>query len=119
MAVVNGDFIAPTGELTADMFPGDTLSTNITAWLAEAVVKAADNDDAQKAWVYYRAWTGVANRLGTTPAEVGIEGEGNVKTLKEQIAFAQGRAAYWRSEYEAETASQVSQRSFPILRSLR
>lgn len=119
MAVTNADFIAPTGELTADMFPGDTLSTNIDAWITEAEAKAASNDDAQKAWVYYRAWTGIANRLGTTPAEVDIEGEGNVRTLKEQIAFAQSRAAYWRSEYEAETASQVSQRSFSVMRSLR
>jgi hypothetical protein len=119
MAVVNGDFIAPTGELRADMFPGDTLATNITAWLTQAAVKAPDNDDAQTAWVYYRAWTDVANRLGTNPAEVDIEGEGGVRTLKEQIGFAQGRAAYWRSEYEAETSSVVSQRSFPLMRSLR
>jgi len=119
MAVVSGDFIAPTGELRADMFPGDTLATNIAAWITSAEAKAPDNDDAQTAWVYYRAWTSVANRLGTNPAEVDIEGEGGVKTLKEQIAFAQSRAAYWRSEYEAESSSQVSQRSFSILRSLR
>lgn len=113
------DFIAPDGELTPDMFPGDTLSANIGAYLAQAAVKAPDNDEAQTAWVYYRAWTAVANRLGTAPAEVDIEGEGGIRTLKEQLAFAQGRASYWRSEYEAETASTVSQRSFPILRSLR
>lgn len=119
MAVTATDFVAPTGELTADMFPGDTLSTNVAAYLTQAQSKAPSNDDAQTAWVYYRAWTAIANRLGTNPAEIDIEGEGSTRLLREQIAFAQSRASYWRAEYEAETSSQVSNRSFPLVRTRR
>lgn len=118
MAVAT-DFIAPEGELTADMFPGDTLATNVQAYLDQAELKAADNEDAQTAWVYYRAWTAVANRLATEPSSIDIEGEGSRQYLVPQMAAAQARANYWRSEYESLTASTVSKRSYPVMRSLR
>ena len=38
MAVVAADFYAPAGELTASLFPGETLATNVTAWLAHFAI---------------------------------------------------------------------------------
>lgn len=120
MALDVNSFTAPVGELRGDMFPGDALNTNISAWLSEAVnTKAPDNESAQIAWTYYRAWTDVANRLATNPSSVKIEGEGETRILVSQISYAQGRADYWRAEYESLVGASVSQRTFKVMRSLQ
>lgn len=119
MALKGADFTHPVGELRSEMFPGDSLYDNLAAWIAEAESKAASNEDAQKAWVYYRAWTAVADRMLTDPATIDIDGEGSRQYVLTQMQLARGRASFWRAEYESETSSQVAQRSFPVMRSLR
>lgn len=74
------DFIAPTGLLTESLFPGQTLADLVTAWLAEAESKAAAADtleqqnEAIAAWVYYRAYFDVWQRLSSNPSQLSLDG---------------------------------------------
>lgn len=56
------EFIEPAGDLTTEMFPGKDLPVFVQAWLSEAEGKTS-LVAAQRAWVYYRAFSHVANRL--------------------------------------------------------
>lgn len=74
------DFIAPVGLLTESLFPGQTLLTLVTAWLTEAESKAAAADtlerrnEATRAWVYYRAYFDVWQRLSSNPSQLSLDG---------------------------------------------
>ena len=68
MALTNSDVTYPTGDLQPSMFPDGDLSTSATAWIADAVLQTTD-EDAQKHWVYYRAYTAISNRIAATPSQ--------------------------------------------------
>lgn len=55
-------FIAPKGELTEGMYPGEDVEELVTAWLQDAQARTSD-ETRQAAWVYHRAYTHVANRM--------------------------------------------------------
>lgn len=56
------DFISPTGDLTEGMYPGEDVEELVTAWLQDAQARTSD-EARQAAWVYYRAYRHVANRM--------------------------------------------------------
>ena len=87
MALVVDDFIFPEGELSPDLFPGETLATLVTAWLADAVERAEDDVERQRAWVLHRAYRTIANRFH---AGLASESEGPVSA---SVAADQFR--YW------------------------
>ena len=106
MPLTAADFIQPTGDLHADMFPltpeereaGTTslakLTAHIDAWIAEATARTTE-EAAQRAWVYHRAYRAVWLRLNTQPVSAGLEGQGQVKFSQEQIdAFGRLSEAY-------------------------
>jgi hypothetical protein len=68
MAVTVADCEYPKGELTQAMFPDGDLVLNLGIWLAEAQAKIT-SDTAVKAWVHYRGFTAVANRIAATPSD--------------------------------------------------
>lgn len=66
MAVTITDLQYPKGELTQAMFPDGDLVLNLQTWLTEAQAKTT-SDEAIKAWVHYRGFTAIANRIAATP----------------------------------------------------
>lgn len=74
------DFISPDGLLTAALFPGQNLEAMVSAWLTEAESKAAAADtverqtEAARAWVYYRAYFDVWQRLSSNPSSLSLDG---------------------------------------------
>ena len=63
MALAASDFIEPAGELAPALFPGETLTTLVTAWIEDAEARYEDDETAQSHWVLHRAYTTVANRF--------------------------------------------------------
>lgn len=87
-----GDFIEPHGDLSEGMFPGVDLEEYVTAWLTDAQART-DDEARQRAWVYFRAYTSVANRL-----HAGLASERKA----DAAATVDGRQfAYWRAKAAA------------------
>lgn len=95
MALQALDFIEPVGELSLEMFPDRNLTSFVEAWIEDAEARAS-SDAAQRAWVLYRAFTSVANRLNNDPASAR---EGNV-----QGAYLADQIAYWRRRADEQLA---------------
>lgn len=94
--MTSADLIHPTGELSALMFPGEDMTTIVTQWLNDAVARTStivdltQQADAQRAWVYYRGYTALANRLAATPnSESSFGGEA-------QRGWSESRPTHWR-----------------------
>lgn len=113
MALSPADFVLPKGELSPEMFPGvgDLAEEGgyVDTWLAEAQEKTGD-EKAQAAWVYYRAFSAVANRLNANPASVDVEHKGSKQRLISQMQYFEQKAAEYRAEFErlTETAGKTS-----------
>lgn len=67
MALKPNDLIYPGGDLLPSLFPDGDIQTVVGVWLTEATGKTSDTD-AQRAWVYYRAYSAVATRIAGTPS---------------------------------------------------
>lgn len=119
MAISSVDFTHPGGDFTAEMFPGDTLSSNLSEWITSAEAKT-DDEDQQTAWVNHLGWRAYANRLIRTPEEVEVEGEGRQQyAWKEQMAWAERRAQHYLDEYLALRDESSTKREYGIVRSRR
>lgn len=101
MPLTAADFIEPTGELSTDLFPGRDLTAFVTAWLAEATERAG-SESAQRAWVYHRAYSHVANRFNLEASSEG-KGSENAQRLFSQIDYWRKRAAQQQAEFDALT----------------
>lgn len=66
MALLASDLIYPDGDLLPMMFPDGDINTAVGAWLIDAATQTA-SEPAQRHWVYYRAYTAIANRIAATP----------------------------------------------------
>jgi len=79
MAVSYVELIYPDGQLQVSMFPEEDLETLVTAWLSEGTEKASEidsglRDEAVRDWVYYRAYSAIADRLAMTPDQASADG---------------------------------------------
>lgn len=90
------DFISPTGELTADLFPGIDLSAAVTAWINDALTRTS-NPNAQRSWVLYRAYAHVADRMH---AGLASESKGPASASRSDAQFR-----YWRTRANAHLAA--------------
>lgn len=86
-------FIEPEGMLSESMFPGADLEEFVAAWLTDAESRT-DDEAKQRAWVYYRAYTSIANRMHA----------GLMSESKADASAARGanQFAYWRAKAEAQ-----------------
>lgn len=89
--MTSADFIHPVGELTQEMFPGETLADNIDAWITESATKSSDAT-ARAAWVYHRAFKTVANRFYAEAMDVSIEDQVSRKRVLGQAKYWEGRS---------------------------
>lgn len=98
-----GDLRSPTGDLGDSLFPGESsgqLDTRLQGYITEGYAKAAaagltvqeDQDEAAKAWSYYRAYQAVYVRMLNNPSTVIMEKQGQNSTLWSQIE-AMGKLA--------------------------
>lgn len=100
------DFIAPVGLLTPTLFPGQNLETLVAAWLTEAESKAAAADtverqtEATRAWVYYRAYFDVWQRLSSNPSSLSLDGT-SMSMGQDQINSYLALWKSYRGDYDA------------------
>lgn len=96
MPLTSADLISPVGELAASLFPGEDLETFVTAWLTDATERT-DNLSAQRAWVYHRAYTHVANRMH---AGLASESKGSASASRDASQFR-----YWARKAAAHLSA--------------
>lgn len=124
------DFKQPLGELTPDLYPLGDIDALLTGWLAQATAKVlaaagiavADHDSAAASWVYYRAYTHIAQRMNSEPEQVRAEGEIAMTTKADQRKYFADRAAaallefasYNVSESNAALGAAIGQQSVAI-----
>lgn len=75
--------IAPAGKLQEDLFPEGVLVGHIETWLNTAYTKTGDltgaaRDAAAEHYVYYLAYSHVADRLAGEPNEATVDSAGRV-----------------------------------------
>jgi hypothetical protein len=111
VALTIDDLKAPAGELEAFMFPVDPenpsldFDARLTAWLAEAVSKVSsltgnNQDEAAKAWVYYRGFKAFVLRVTTTPTKATLDsGKTEVEYTGEQIKTWRTLPNYWLEQF--------------------
>ena len=78
MSLGVSDFLAPAGQLQTAFFPDGDLEANVTVWLAQAATKlsgvaAGFQEAAMTDWVYYRAYSHIAERLASEPDTVTVD----------------------------------------------
>jgi len=128
MALASSDFIVPDGDLSVDLYPltsderdagtptaSEKLTTYVTAWLTEAESLTTD-EDAQKAWVYYRAYRAVYLRLSSAPSDINLKDQGARKYLIDQIKAFKELSDGYLYEYQTLTSNEDE---YEILRSRR
>lgn len=105
------DLTQPEGELSETLFPGGNFDMLLAGWLGQAValveanpaIASANQNLAAAAWVYYRAYDHIAQRMASSPVRVATSLDGSV--AKE---MAQDQRKYWfdkavakKADYEA------------------
>ena len=107
MALTIDDLVYPNGELQGSMFPDGDVDTVAVIWLAEAVAKTADTV-AQKHWVYYRAYTAIANRIASMPTSQSTnQGSHSVSWGSDRVTAFRQAASDNVSEYSRLTGDDI------------
>lgn len=110
MAVQPSQLKTPAGKIDPTFFPGEAtavLDARLQTYITEGEARVGteltgvEKDDAVTLWVYYRAYEAVHLRLISTPAMVGIVGEGNTMFTQAQIDAFGNLAADYKSRFEA------------------
>lgn len=99
ITLATADLVQPEGDLAHSFFPDGDLDDHIDGWLSRAAGKVQGDSDiadsaqdtATAAWVYYLAYTYIANRIGAMPNSTAVN-SGDVS-----VAYGQDRPAYWRA----------------------
>jgi hypothetical protein len=81
------DLLAPKGEVTSSLFPGEDaalLETRLEGYIDEGEARSSD-EDAVLAWAYYRVYHAVYVRLTTTASTVSFADQGSHSFLMTQI----------------------------------
>lgn len=94
------DLIEPLGELSDSMFTD--VDEYVAAWLTEAEGKTS-NEAAQRAWVYHRAYTSLANRMHAGLASE-KKGDASAARSDAQFAYWAGRASSALATFNGLTA---------------
>lgn len=110
VTIETDDLVVPAGELSNHYFPQGDMATQLTGWLAAATDKVEadssidsdDHNEAAAAWIYYRAYTYIANQLAALPSQAS-EGDGaiSVSYSASQIVHYRNLAAAHLAQFEA------------------
>lgn len=111
MALTTSTFVRPAGRLSAAWFV-DTLDDLLTAYLTEADSLTTD-EDAQEAWVYYRAYATLVDDLTARPMREAVDDV--------SIARTQAQLDHWRrlrdqakADYHRITETEDEGRTFAL-----
>lgn len=116
VSLVLTDVKQPTGEIDASLFPDGDADTFLASWLEQAVTKVEastgiateDQDEAAAAWVYYRAYKWVADRIANTAESITV-GPRTERTSATQQKYFADLANYWLEQfYGFNTVSPVA-----------
>lgn len=112
MALQPTAFISPAGELAPALFPGTDLTEAVGAWIDDAEERST-SENAQRSWVYYRAYRTIANRLHS---EAASERKGPVAAARigEQLRYWEKLAADHLQDFHSLSGLPV-----PILQPVR
>lgn len=100
------DLKQPIGELDESLFPDGNIDTLLAGWLDQAAnqvnaaagIATADQDDAAAGWVYYRAYTQIADRLASQAESITV-GPRTERTSTGQQKYFADKAKYWLDWY--------------------
>lgn len=103
--------VQPTGLLDEALFPEGNLLYLADGWLQNAISKAAvnastDPDGAATAWVYYRGYTAIADRLANAPSTIMVDGQVTRTTAADQRKYFSDKAIYWLEVYDGLTKTE-------------
>lgn len=104
MALIAADLTYPTGKLQESSFPGKDLQANLTVWLPAATAKTAGlaagvRDIAATHYVYYLAFSAIADRIASQPSAETFSGPQGTNVSRN---WGQNRAEYWLEKAQAE-----------------
>lgn len=105
MATV-AEFIHPAGELLPAFFPNEEIASLVHTWLTEAQGKtaalpAACVEPATAAWVYYRAYAAVANRIAATPTREAYFNDVDRWHSADRVEYFRAKAEEHRARFES------------------
>ena len=99
MALIANDVIYPDGDILPSMFPDGDIQNAVSAWLADAARRTAV-EDAQRHWVYYRAYSTLSNRVAATPSsDSGFNASRTVSWSGDRVTAFEQKAAKHLAEY--------------------
>lgn len=110
MPVAVADVKSPKGLIESAMFPDENtvaLDVRLTAYIDEGesratpIADADANDDAVKAWTYWRAFTAVFIRLSASPSSATLNDQASASYLLTQIQHFRDMAAEQRGIFDA------------------
>jgi len=103
VTIITDDLVQPTGEISDAMFPLGNMRDMADGWLLDAAnqvanVSATEQNEAAKAWVYYRYNTYLSDRLAYTPNNM-VAGPRTEGYSSDQRKYFADRAIYWLEIY--------------------
>jgi hypothetical protein len=102
MAVIAADLLSPRGRVERSFFPGDsevTLEERLDSYIEEAE-GLTSNEEAIKAWSYYRVYEAVADRLNSNPSTASLNDQGSRSYATSQIDAMERKAREWREKFD-------------------
>lgn len=119
------DLKQPVGELESTLFPDAdmTIDVALTGWLSQAITKVeadadittASQNEAAAAWVYYRAFSYVAQWIKAEPERITV-GERTEWLGADRAKFFLDLANKWRATFEGFSAPTVRTAFFGLAR---
>jgi hypothetical protein len=110
VTITTTDLEQPEGELSESLFPGGDFDTLLAGWLAVAItsvegnsnIAATNQNSAAAAWVYYRAYSHVAQRLASSPVRVATSVDGSVskEMAQDQRTYFINLAKQWKATFD-------------------
>jgi len=105
------DLKYPGGEIQPRMFPDGDIDVVLTIWLLEASALTDATDDIATHYIYWRAYSAVANRIAATPTSQSTStGSHSTTWGQNRVSDMRNLADYHKNEYdklvEASTLTQ-------------
>lgn len=99
MALSADDFTHPKGEIDPEVYPTDTLDSDLQTWISQAQTETSD-EEAQEAYVYGRAYGFICERLQNQPSEAEAEEGTRYRRRMQQIRHFCSKAQAYKDAFE-------------------
>jgi len=125
VTLTSANCVQPEGELFPALFPNDTLEDLVSGWLAKAAdeiaalnITSTYQDDAAKAYVYWRGYDHICLRMASEFASKTVHsgaGDATISQTNDQRKFFQERAQFWQSQfYSYQPAADAQAAAVPV-----